>query len=91
MSDTRWNIGRQSHDAWLAWHGCRRLALPPEDLEASVRALVRAAGRVRCRECKGERTVLVSPCLDSAENVYGPCHNPLCAALAPFAHLEEEP
>ena len=77
MSDTRWNIGRQSHDAWLAWHGCRRLGLPADKLEAPVWALVLAL-----REAPD-----MAGCCEECDAVMERRR----AALAPFAHLGGEP
>ena len=64
----------------------------PADLEAKVRALVEAAveRQRRCRFSKGSGRILVSPCLDPAENVYGPCPSSLCAALAPFKETSHD-
>jgi len=74
MSDTRWNIGRQSHDAWLAWHGCRRLGLPPDKLEEYVRALVTTMRGV-------EKALREEGLARSAAAI--------AAVLAPFKGLEE--
>jgi hypothetical protein len=74
------------HRRFQAARTLARLGLAPDTAETQLMALVRAArARQRCcRDCKGTGQVLISPCLDRAENVYGPCPNLLCVALAPF-------